>query len=69
MNNNRWTQIRRVFDDAVNMAPAERARYLDVACDGVRDAGWGLLTQLTLPGGGKLGIYEPRHARPKAMNV
>lgn len=30
---------------------------------------WGLLTQLTLPGGGKLGVYEPRHARPKPMIV
>ncbi len=25
---------------------------------------WGLLTQVTLPGGGKVGVYEPRHARP-----
>jgi hypothetical protein len=32
----------------------------------VRNQGWGLLTQVTLPGGGKLGIYEPRHARPKS---
>jgi hypothetical protein len=39
-----------------------------IACDPVRDAGWGLLTQLTLPGGGKLGIYQPRHARPEAMS-
>lgn len=30
---------------------------------------WGLLTQLTLPSGGKLGVYEPRHARPKPMTV
>ncbi len=26
--------------------------------------GWGVLTHVTLPGGSKLGIYEPRHARP-----
>ena len=38
-----------------------------VACDEVRDEGWGLMTRLTLPGGGKLGIYEPRHERPKPM--
>ena len=25
--------------------------------------------QVTLPGGGKLGIYQPRHARPKSMNA
>ena len=30
----------------------------------VQNAGWGLLTQVTLPGGGMLGVYEPRHARP-----
>jgi len=35
-----------------------------VPCDPVFNAGWGLLTRITLPGGGKLGVYEPRHARP-----
>lgn len=30
----------------------------------VKDQGWGLLTTVTLPGGGELGVYEPRHARP-----
>jgi hypothetical protein len=33
----------------------------------VQDAGWGLLTQVTLPGGGKLGVYQARHARPEPM--
>ncbi|MGR7002201.1 MAG: extradiol dioxygenase [Streptomycetaceae bacterium] len=27
----------------------------------VTDAGWGLKTSLRLPGGGDLGLYEPRH--------
>ena len=36
-----------------------------VACTPVADRRWGLLTELTLPGGGKLGVYEPRHARPE----
>jgi hypothetical protein len=35
-----------------------------IPCEPVRDHGWGLLTYLTFPGGGKLGVYEPRHARP-----
>jgi hypothetical protein len=35
-----------------------------IACDPVQDAGWGLLTKLTLPGGGRLGVYQPRHPRP-----
>lgn len=37
-----------------------------VSCGPVEDQGWGLLTHLTLPGGGKLGVYQPRHARPPA---
>jgi len=40
-----------------------------IACGPVHNQGWGLLTQITLPGGGKLGVYQPRHARPKAMSV
>jgi catechol 2,3-dioxygenase-like lactoylglutathione lyase family enzyme len=27
----------------------------------VMDRGWGLLTGLRLPGGGEVGLYEPRH--------
>lgn len=38
-----------------------------IACDPVQDQGYGLFTQLTLPGGGKLGVYQPRHARPEPM--
>jgi catechol 2,3-dioxygenase-like lactoylglutathione lyase family enzyme len=30
----------------------------------VSDEGWGLLTALEVPGGGELGLYEPRHPRP-----
>ncbi len=36
-----------------------------VPCSPVQNLGWGLLTRVTLPGGGTLGVYEPRHARPK----
>ena len=35
-----------------------------VVCTTPQDQGWGVLTQLTLPGGGKLGVYQPRHSRP-----
>ena len=44
-------------------------RKRGVGCGPVRDEGWGLLTQVTLPGGGKLGLYQPRHARPKTMSA
>ena len=32
----------------------------------VEDMGWGRLSSLVLPGGGRLGVYEPRHERPPA---
>jgi len=35
----------------------------------VQDQGWGLVTSVTLPGGGELGVYEPRHARPAAASA
>lgn len=41
----------------------------NVSCAAVQNQGWGLLTQVTLPGGGKLGVYQPRHARPKSAKA
>ena len=35
-----------------------------IACAPVENLGWGLRTHVTLPGGGRLGVYQPRHARP-----
>ncbi len=35
-----------------------------VGCTPIATREWGLLTELTLPGGGKLGVYQPLHARP-----
>ena len=37
----------------------------NVACSEPNDQRWGILTEMTLPGGGKLGVYQPRHARPE----
>jgi len=34
-----------------------------VAFEEASDQGWGVLTHLTLPGGGRVGLYEPRHPR------
>jgi predicted enzyme related to lactoylglutathione lyase len=30
----------------------------------ISDEGWGLLTAIRLPGGGELGLYQPRHPSP-----
>jgi catechol 2,3-dioxygenase-like lactoylglutathione lyase family enzyme len=32
-----------------------------VQCAEIRDVGWGSLTSVTIPGGGEIGLYEPRH--------
>lgn len=43
------------------------ATTADLAAKGVElsrpvtDEGWGLLTAIDLPGGGRLGLYEPKH--------
>jgi predicted enzyme related to lactoylglutathione lyase len=31
---------------------------------GVTEQRWGLITAMQLPGGGRLGLYQPRHASP-----
>jgi hypothetical protein len=54
--------------DDVNGFIAEMEKR-GVACYPVQNEGWGLLTQVTLPSGGKLGIYQPRHARPEAAST
>ena len=38
----------------------------NVECGELHQQPWGTLVQITLPGGGKLGVYQPRHARPPA---
>jgi len=47
----------------------EEMKGRSVACGPVQDQGWGLLTHVVLPGGGTLGIYQPRHPRPKPMRL
>ena len=49
--------------DDVDAFIAEMERHR-IACGPVEAQRWGRLTHIVLPGGGKVGIYEPRHARP-----
>ena len=42
-------------------ATIETLEEQKVKCDPVADLGWGLLTHLSLPGGGRLGLYQPKH--------
>lgn len=45
---------------------AEVARLAEqgVTCSEVEEARWGSVTQVRLPGGGNLGLYQPKHASP-----
>ena len=35
-----------------------------VECADVTEARWGSITKLRLPGGGEIGLYQPKHPRP-----
>jgi hypothetical protein len=37
----------------------------NVACSAIEEQRWGSITRLSLPGGGTLGVYQPKHPRPK----
>jgi hypothetical protein len=54
-----------MVDDVDAFVRSLRKRRVD--CSPVREAGWGRLTQVRLPGGGKLGVYEPMHARAPSV--
>ena len=49
------------------VAFAAKMAIREIACSAVQDQGWGLVTRLTMPGGGSLGVYQPKHKRPQAM--
>ncbi len=54
--------------DDVKAFVSEMSKH-EIACAAVQDQGYGLVTSVTLPGGGKLGVYQPRHARPTPMGA
>jgi hypothetical protein len=39
-------------------------RAKGVECEAITEARWGSVTQIRLPGGGKIGLYEAKHPRP-----
>jgi catechol 2,3-dioxygenase-like lactoylglutathione lyase family enzyme len=36
----------------------------NVRCSDPQELPWGVLTKIKLPGGGELGLYQPKHPRP-----
>jgi catechol 2,3-dioxygenase-like lactoylglutathione lyase family enzyme len=49
-------------DDVAAWVRELKAKH--VKCTPVAEQRWGSVTRVTLPGGGKLGIYQPKHPSP-----
>ena len=55
-------QLYLMCDDIETFIAEMASRH--VVCGPLRHERWGVVTDLRLPGGGTLGVYQPRHARP-----
>lgn len=53
-------------DDVAATVADLRRKGVELAHE-IRDEGWGLVTALKVPGGGELGLYQPRH--PTALRL
>ncbi|MEP6676901.1 MAG: extradiol dioxygenase [Ferruginibacter sp.] len=51
--------------DNINLFVKEMQQH-KIVCSEIEDLRWGNLVRIVLPGGGKLGVYEPKHVRPSA---
>ncbi|MGB9236577.1 MAG: extradiol dioxygenase [Terriglobales bacterium] len=47
-------------------ATKKSLREKNVKCSDTKEERWGSLTEIKLPGGGRIGLYEPKH--PKAIS-
>jgi hypothetical protein len=65
--NNDVHQLYLMCDDARRFI-ADMQR-LGIACTEPTQQRWGTLFEITLPGGGRLSVYEPHHARPGSASA
>ena len=42
-------------------AEVETLKTKGIKCSEIHEEPWGLLTMITLPGGGEIGLYQPKH--------
>ena len=56
-----------MVDDVQQFVTSMKTRTIKTTA--VKDRGWGLLTEVSLPGGGRIGVYQPRHVRPRSASV
>ena len=55
-------------DDVRATVKALKNKGVDFAAP-ISDQGWGLLTSIRIPGGGELGLYQPRHPSPPRIQA
>jgi catechol 2,3-dioxygenase-like lactoylglutathione lyase family enzyme len=51
-----------ICDDVHALIAEMKAKGFE--CSPIDEQRWGSITRLTLPGGGKIGIYQPKHPSP-----
>ena len=54
--------------DSLNAEMASLAEK-GVTCSEVQEARWGSITKLRLPGGGEVGLYQPKHPTALGLDV
>jgi hypothetical protein len=57
-------ELHLICDDIEEFVAAMQKR--GIVMSPVQEQDWGLTAELAMPGGGTLGVYEPRHERPSA---
>lgn len=62
--NNGVHQLYLMCNDAAGFV--SEMKRLGIACTAPTKQRWGTLFEITLPGGGKLGVYEPNYPRPES---
>jgi hypothetical protein len=43
----------------------EALRATGVECSRVAEERWGSITKIRMPGGGEIGLYQPKHPKPQ----
>jgi hypothetical protein len=57
-------ELHLITDDIETFVAEMQKRRIEMSPVQTQD--WGLTSELTMPGGGTLGVYEPRHERPSS---
>ena len=59
---NDWHELYLMCSDLSSEMASLRAK--GVECEAITEARWGSITKISLPGGGRISLYQPKHPRP-----